>query len=198
MGRSVYRRRAICESCCTVDAREWHRQGLLRRAGQHFTYCWTRNGEPLGSIDVRTTADAVFLALGANSHWKSVEQRVSLVWTRCHLGGRRLWFRCSACGRRVAKLYLRDEGSFACRQCCGLAYASQQEIPRHRAISQAQKIRMRLSGASANILEPLPQRPRGLHRTTYYRLLERALAAQERSNTLTLDHADRLYRRERS
>ena len=38
---------------------------------------------------------------------KSVEQRVPLVSTRCHLGGARPWFRCRQhCGRRVAKLYL--------------------------------------------------------------------------------------------
>jgi hypothetical protein len=169
----------------SVDVREWHRRGLLRPAGQQFSSSWTRNGKPTGSVGVRTEADAVVLTFQGSNEWKCVEQRVPLVWTRCHLGGRRPWLLC-ACGRRVAKLYLRDAPAFACRHCCGLAYASQQEIPRHRAISQAQKMRMRLGG-SANLLAPFPERPRGMHRWTYYRLLARAMAAQERSIALMAD-----------
>ena len=98
-----------------------------------------------------------------------------------NLGGARPWFRCSAsvdgrpCGRRVANLYLRDAAEFACRQCCGSAYASQSENPRYRAISRVQKARMRL-GWSANLLERFPEKPRGMHRRTYYRLLARAMA----------------------
>jgi hypothetical protein len=91
----------------------------------------------------------------------------------------------------VAKLYLRGQ-VFACRQCCGLAYASQQEIPRHRAISRVQKIRMRLGG-SPNLLERFSKRPRGMHRWTYYRLLAKAMAAQERSIALELDYMRRHY-----
>ena len=70
---------------------------------------------------------------------------------------------------------------------------SQREIPRHRAISRAQKLRMRLGG-SANLLEPFPERPRGMHRITYYRLSAKAMAAQERSIALEIDHLHRLSR----
>jgi hypothetical protein len=42
------------------------------------------------------------------SRWRSVEQRLPITWTECHLGGWRPWFRCAACGRRVANLY--DDG----------------------------------------------------------------------------------------
>jgi hypothetical protein len=94
-------------------------------------------------------------------------------------------FRC-CCRRRAAKLYLRDASTFACRH-CGLAYASQQEIPRHRAISRAQKAWMRLGG-SANLLEPFPKKPRGMHRLTYCRLFHKAMAAQERSIALELEY----------
>jgi Transposase DDE domain len=75
--------------------------------------------------------------------WKSIEQRVPLVWTTCHVGGDRPWFVCTedagegqCCSRRVAKLYPRGH-MFACRQCCGLAHASQSENPWHRALSIA-------------------------------------------------------------
>jgi hypothetical protein len=149
----------------------------------------------------RTETDAVILMFkpgGAEGNGSgSVEQRVPLVWTRCHFGGARPWFRCVAhvggrsCGRRVAKLYLRDVAVFACRQCCGLAYASQSENPRYHAISRVQKIRVRLGG-SANLVEPFPKKPRGMHRWTYYRLLARAMAAQEHSLALEIDYMRRL------
>jgi hypothetical protein len=189
-----YGRRATCESCLFIDVREWHRRGWLR-AGQRFTWSWTRRGEALGSIHVRTETDAVVLMLkarGAEGNGsKSVEQRVPLVWTRCHLGGARPWFRCY-CRRRIAILYMRGASTFACRHCCGLAYASQREIPRHRAISRVQKIRMRLGG-SANLLERFPKKPRGMHRWTYRRLFAKAMAAQERSIALELDYMRRHY-----
>jgi hypothetical protein len=192
MARPAFGRRATCESSLSIDVREWHRQGLLR-VGLPFACSWTRNSKPLGSIDVRNEADAVVLTFK-----ESGEQRVPIVWTRCHLGGARAWFRCSAsvggrpCGRRVAKLYLRDAAVFACRQCCGLVYASQSENPRYRAISRVQKIRMRLGG-SANLLEPFPKKPRGMHRLTYYRLFHKAMAAQERSIALDIDYLRRSY-----
>ncbi len=64
MCRHAHGRRATCESCLCIDVRQWHRRGCLR-AGQRLTWSWTRGGEPTGSIDVRTEADAVVLTLKA-------------------------------------------------------------------------------------------------------------------------------------
>src|SRR5208282_708643 len=119
MSRCGYSKRPTCESCRFIDVREWHRQGLLRFNGLRFACSWTRGGEALGSIEVRSEADAVILTI--KTGWaavfdgpKSVEQRVPIVWTRCHFGGARVWFQCPGdvgeglcCGRRVARLYLR-------------------------------------------------------------------------------------------
>ncbi len=52
---------------------------------------------------------------------------------------------------------------------------------------------MRLGG-SANLLEPFPEKPRGMRRRTYHRLLARAVAAQERSIGLETDNIRRLFR----
>jgi hypothetical protein len=135
-------------------------------------------GEPAGSIKVRTEAEAVVLMFNSrtseNSDWKSIEQRVPITWTPCRLGGRRAWFRCAVyrggryCGRRVALLYTVG-GLFACRQCHGLAYASQQESLRYRGLGKARKIRARLGG-SLNMYDDFPGRPKGMHRRTYIRL----------------------------
>ncbi len=71
-------------------------------------------------------------------------QTLKLTWTPCHFGGRRLWFVCP-CGRRVGILYFAGR-QFRCRQCCGLAYASQNETDSYRALRRANKIREKLGG----------------------------------------------------
>jgi hypothetical protein len=70
--------------------------------------------------------------------------------------------------------------SFACRRCYGLAYTSQQEAPIYRGLAVAQKIRERLGG-SADIFDAFPDKPRGMHWTTYDRLRLAHEAAKERS-----------------
>ena len=120
--------RLTCESCLAIDVREWKRRGLLR-LGQMFPVSWNRAGVPCGSISVRTESDAVVLIFRSQhpgeTEWKSTEQRVPILWTACHLGGRRHWFRCAVysngqyCGRRVAVLYAGGD-LFACRHCYGL------------------------------------------------------------------------------
>jgi hypothetical protein len=176
MGRRPYGAPA-CESCPSIDARRWHREGRLH-PGRCFPYSWTRAGEPAGSIKVRTEAEAVVLMFNSrtseDSEWKSVEQRVPITWTPCRFGGRRAWFRCDVhsggryCGRRVALLYAAGE-LFACRHCYGLAYVSQQESLRYRGLGKARKIRARLGG-SLNMFDDFPDRPKGMHRRTYIRL----------------------------
>ena len=112
------------------------------------------------------------------AEWKSIEQRVPIVWTRCHLGGGRPWFRCNAsvagthCGRLVAKLYLGASAGFACRHCYGLVYASQLEPPSYRGLGMARKIRNRLGGGP-DLFDPFPERPKGMHLRTYQELRRR-------------------------
>ena len=154
-----------------------------------------------GSIRVRTEGDAVIYRSRScgTTEWKSIEQRVPITWTACHLGGQRPWFVCSVyrngryCGRRAAVLYGAGE-LFACRRCYGLAYASQQETPMHRGISQAQKIRMELGG-SANLCEPFPEKPKRMHWRRYLRLRARAGAAEDCSNVLMAQWLNRFNHR---
>jgi hypothetical protein len=176
--------RMTCESCSSIDVRQWHRQGRLH-PGQQFSWSWTRGGEPVGSIVVRVESAAVVLTYrscpSGSNEWKSIEQRVTISVTACYLGGQRPWFICSVysngryCGRRAAILYCAGD-LFGCRRCHGLSYASQQQTALHRHLEQARKIRMRLGG-NADLLAPFPGRPKGMHRRTFQRLRARAEAA---------------------
>jgi hypothetical protein len=175
--RRRFRGRPICEMCCWIDIGLWHREGRLR-PGQSFPNAWTCDGEPVGSITVAVEPRAVVLSFQVHNQLTDerapVEQRVPVEWTRCHFGGGRPWFRCTAsseghyCGRRVCKLYFLSS-IFACRHCYGLSYATQLEPLRLRGLARARKIRMRLGGGP-NMFDPFPSKPKGMHWRTYKRL----------------------------
>lgn len=154
-----------------IDVRRWQREGLLS-AGQSFGWNWTRNGEKVASIQVRTEADRVTLIYRHRSgggEWQDEQYPVLMAWTPCHYGGKRAWFLCPAagCRRRVAILY--GGGIFACRHCYRLAYGCQRESLDDRATRQADKIRNRLVW-EPGILNEHGIKPKGMHLRTYHRL----------------------------
>jgi hypothetical protein len=154
-----------CESCTSIDVRRWNRERQLT-PGRDYLVSMSRGTEFAGNIEIRVEHNAVAL------FYRGLEQRVPLAWTPCHLGGERPWFVCSgvrggSCGRRVAVLF--DKGLFTCRSCCRLVYSSQQETPKFRRIRRARKIRARLGGGES-LADPFPERPRGMHRSSYARI----------------------------
>jgi len=179
----------ICENFNAIDVRELQRKTRMR-PGLCYLKKWFRNGAPAGEVFIFTYPDAIILIHRAcppgATEPRIVELKVPIIWTKCHLGGRRPWFKCQStingvvCDRRVAKLYA---PCFECRQCLGLGYASQREIPLRRAGRRAQKIKMRLGGSN-DPLEPFPQKPRGMHCRTYQRLRDEANAAKAEANYL--------------
>ncbi len=166
-----------------LDVRQLHRAGRLLPGGE-YGWHWTDGG--MVTIRVGATAvegRALYLVLHYRSRcggdtWEDVAEPVRLTWTPCRYGGWRPWFRCPAavngvaCRRRVAILYGAGK-YFACRHCYRLAYPSTRETPRDRALTKAQAIRMRLGG-TANMLDPFPTKPGGMHWRTYGRLLREA------------------------
>ena len=107
---------------------------------------------------------------GTAGEWEDVEEPVPLSWTACNFGGERPWFVCPGArgGRKVAVLY-GPRRYFLCRHCYDLVYESQRENDMSRALRRAQDIRKRLGG-SANMTEPFPEKPEGMHWKTYERL----------------------------
>ncbi len=131
----------------TIDVRRWHREKLLT-SNPSFVWKWTRNGETISFIQVKTEMHQLiftYLHRSSNDDWVNISYPIHLSWTSCNYGNKRPWFLCPAqnCGRRVAILY--SGKIFACRHCYQLAYPSQRETLPFRASRQADKIREKLS-----------------------------------------------------
>jgi hypothetical protein len=167
-------KKTITDECLSIDVRYLHRNGLLQ-PGRSFSLRWSQAGNQIGSIGgVSHHDDRVTFFYrhrrGSGGDWEDVKETVALEWTACNFGGERHWFVCPGadCGRRVAVLY--GPGRyFLCRRCYDLTYQSRRENKMYRALRRAQKIREHLGG-SANMMEPFPERPKGMHHDTYMRL----------------------------
>ena len=157
----------------------WLQPGMIGRtqwlAGEtvHSAIGWRVRGD-----DGIATALELQYAIGD----EPIRTIVPIVWTACQFGGARPWFRCPAlgCGRRVRVLYGRHY--FCCRSCHDLAYASTRERPAARARRRAQQLRLRLGG-TANLTEPFPPKPKGMHWRTYARLRQQAEATEDTYRT---------------
>lgn len=154
-----------------LDIRRIQRAGRLK-PGQSFNWQWTRNGERVANINIRTDIDRVTLnyqARDRGGEWQQVNYPVHVNWTACNFGGQRPWWICPAagCGRRVAILY--GGKVYACRHCYRLAYPTQRQQSHDRACSMADKLRDRL-GWEAGILNGNGGKPKGMHWRTFERL----------------------------
>jgi hypothetical protein len=174
-----FNKKTTTGECHSIDVRYLHREGLLK-AGGWFSLRWSRGEHETGSIGgsveghLRLRPERVILRYrhrsGPGGEWEDVQEPVPLTWTACNFGGERPWFICpgAGCGRRVAVLY--GPGKyFLCRHCYDLRYESQREDKTQRALRRAQKIRKHLGG-SANMMEPFPEKPKGMHLETYMQL----------------------------
>ena len=150
------------EHCLRLDVRDLARRELL--LGGAFSWRWknTETGEERGAISIAVSSDSVGLHFVCDG--SPVQQTVPIERTPCHYGGTRPWFRCPCCHRRVAVLYLRG-GRFMCRYCGRVVYASQSDDLIGRTWRRQWKLERRLGENW--------RRPKGMHRRTRERILER-------------------------
>jgi hypothetical protein len=170
--------RNIAERHRRIDVRELHRRGGLVPEVS-VTMEWNRDGESWGSIGYVAGMDKITLHYQYQRNgqeWEEVAQDIYLEWTPCNYGGRRPWFTCW-CGRRVAILYCAGK-HFLCRKCYGLIHASVNEGKPNRAYRKMLKIR-KLLGYDSNIMGPILFKPKGMHYTTFRRLLNEYEVADE-------------------
>jgi hypothetical protein len=155
-----------------VDVRQLKREGLLA-PGTAFTFAWDPSVPPVCRVRVRVEAEELLFDFDRQT------TRVTLFRTPCHLGGARSWFACPNCGKRVARLF---SPHFHCRSCVGRPYRTQSMTATQRAREKLRKLRVRLSGSWNPVdvlpLLPDPPKPRGMHWTTYRRLLAQVEKAE--------------------
>lgn len=109
-----------------ISIYEMRKQGLLE-PGTDGTFSWSLGDRLVESVNFRTFHDRLVLGYFSRNNgggeWEPVEEAIQIVWTKCNLGGRRPWFKCPGCSKRVAVLC--DYGErFLCRRCYRLPYAS--------------------------------------------------------------------------
>ena len=165
--KSGYSGKTETSDAMPLDIRKLMRKGLLV-PGNAFSWQWTVNDRKVAGINIRVDLQSVVLSYVKKSTGEVVEQRVQTQTSPCHLGGERHWFTCPKCGKRVAVLYAPGR-YFACRQCGGLAYATQKQGAGDRASSKVNKIRKRLVWQTG-ILNDTGGKPKGMHWKTYRRL----------------------------
>lgn len=93
---------------------------------------------------------------------------IQLIKTSCNYGGHRYWWLCPKCHHRTSTLYC--AGLYVCRHCIGANYGSQLQQPIDRLFSRLHKIRQRL-GWQTGIAHGIGERPKGMNRTTYDKLM---------------------------
>lgn len=181
-------RQTSLDECRAIDIRDWKRRDLLR-PGVGFSWHWSINAQPTGSISVRVTESSIILSYRHGPQGgglRQIEETVPLSHTACHLGGQRVWFVCPGCMRRAAKLFS-PSAWFRCRTCCRLPYACQQETRHDRALRKAQKLRRKL-GADLAIGDPVWRKPKGMHWKTFERLRDDVERRDEMANVHFMNH----------
>jgi len=151
------------EDLIRLDAREMHgvdlfhdpQAGMFCCAGEEFGFRF--DGQVL----------SVKFQVGLNEQ----AQDILIARTRCALGGSRPWLVCPVCkGKKVVLYWLHS--TFQCRSCGSIAYLSQSKEVFGRTWRRQRRMERRLG--------PDGSRPRGMHCSTYMRILEQILACQRR------------------
>ncbi len=183
-----------------LDVRWLAHRGCLN-PGTVCTLNWSRgDGEPAGNIWTRMDWERPCLTLeyatrrDGNSDWVPHRDLVWLDSTPCTYGGTRDWFSCPHCDARRAVLYSMG-GEFACRACHDLAYASTREDDADRCDRRIRRLAEQL-GSDGNgrrgFLWTMPDRPKGMHWTTYERLARQLLREHQLRDDLFTESAARI------
>lgn len=172
-------KRGLCERFRKIDLRDLQKDGALK-PGVRGSMSWTRDGEKLGTIAYMVQDEALLLAYGLTDgkSRKAIRENVRIINFAQPFGGTRRYFECPYCYGRCLILYLEER--FRCRECCNLAYASQNEGTVDRRYRKLRKLRARLGG-NDNPLEPLPLKPKGMHWQTYLRLRTQAETLEQQN-----------------
>lgn len=131
---------------------------------------WTIRGRTVADVIVQHDGDADTLAIVNGSGGHQRRQVFAIERTACTYGGDRPWLVC-ICGQRRAVVFL-YRGWVACRRCHGMNYATTRMSVADRLGHRADRLRARLDPTAERYGWPVPDRPRGMHLMTYWRIAD--------------------------
>jgi len=173
-GRRFQNRRGPrLEEVPQLDVRVLKRSGLFAQTTSNGTITWTKIGLSECALEYAyadSTLSISYAVKTPHTASKAVSEHIFIDRTVCNYGGTRTWFSCPNCNARKAILYCASK-RFLCRQCYGLNYSSQNEVHADRMIRKARKLRVKL-GASIDLQRPISERPHGMYRTTFERMIK--------------------------
>lgn len=168
-----YARKDSVENAIRLDIRYLKKREMLQGGTHLLSWSWG-GGEEISRAFIRVHAGERITVLckwydESIGRMETLNKTIRLAKTACPLGGARQWLVCPHCGRRMAALIL-DAPILACRHCLNLSYSSQNEDPAFRALRRRNKIADRL-GFKDELESFMGKRPKGMHRTTFNRLV---------------------------
>lgn len=181
-GRPGWRR--TCEQAMALDIRQLIRRQLMT-PGAYYSWKWSQGDNPVGSVSVSVTDERVVLGYQLRRDGPQGAPTtccLPLTYAATGFGSRRL-FCCPRCGRQCAVVYF-GTGSFACRICLRLAYASEAEDSIGRLWRKQRKIERRLAAGAGDWNGMRPPR---MHHATFERLSS-ALHRVEQEKNLDLEN----------
>lgn len=164
----------------------------MLRPGYSGSLHWLRGDERIGTIGIWIRQDSIRLSYRSRPYggeWESIEDTIPLVETEAGFGGRRKWFVCPSCRRRARILY--GGRLYRCRTCRGATYESQYEPMFFASHARIRRLRKRLGATGGDSLAPPPNRPKGMHHTTYSRLCQEICMEQSKIDRALTTYAAR-------
>ena len=115
---------------------------------------------------------------------KQYHYDINLTTTTPNYGGKRYWWECPKCGRRVAVLYC--AGYYVCRHCLGAKYQTQHLQPIDRQFKRIAVLRERL-GWYGGLAHGIGEKPKGMHQETFNKLWLEYHKTADKVLKMTLD-----------
>ena len=129
-GRYYYHKKATVEESLDVTVFQLKDRGMFNDGHTAAVIEWRMKNtgkESRITIEVNVLGEPyarfMYGISGRDGNTIPYDSRISLTTTPCNLGGKRYWFLCPTCSRRVGGLYLAPgEHCFKCRICNNLTY----------------------------------------------------------------------------
>ncbi len=116
--------KALVTQYHALNINELARGGWLIPFAKYDRVWRTNDGAHQPTVTIAVLMDGLQVAFPTGDGTRA-RQDVRLTFSLGPRGGKRTWFSCPTCRRRVGVLYHGNGLPFRCRTCCGLAYPSQ-------------------------------------------------------------------------